>query len=508
MPNNTMQLAYDRSLRRYDKEGRLHIELTPISKANICPYFGREIPNGYTLGLEPDRVYQMFRAPEELQKGAASSNNIQLLETHIGVTARDPKKQETVGSTGTDAIFEAPYLKNSLVVWDKAAIDLIESDRKKELSCSYSYRADMTPGTYLGMKYDGVMRDLAFNHVALVEDGRAGADVLVADSLPLALNSTRGLKMPKTTQATSRKALVARGALQAYFSDKLAHDAQIDYSRLVRGITAANWAEQLPVLKSRITIATKGKLANDKAMEGVDGVLKMLDKTGEDEMDEDEDAEDKRARDEEEERKRKEAEDKRVRDEKEEEERKEKEARDKRARDRRARDRRARDRARDNMTEEEREADDARREAEDKRARDEEEEEERKKKEAKDKRARDEERERERTEDKKAMDAAIENARKQWRVEQRELDEARQIVTPVIGAVLAQDSAAAYYELLFDKHNVAYDGIPPAGYKALAAQVIARITAKPVRPVVKHANDSAIVDFNKRFPDVARIRAV
>jgi hypothetical protein len=490
MTSTSLKLAYDRSLRRYDNEGRLHVELTPISKANICPYFGREIPNGHALGLEPDRVYQMFRAPDELQKGASTSNNIQLLEMHIGVTARDPKKQETVGSTGTDAIFDPPYLKNSLVIWDKSAIDLIESNRKKELSCSYSYTADRTPGTYRGMKYDGVMRNIAFNHVALVEDGRAGSDVLVEDNLPLLLK--RNLTpMPKNvTLATSRKALVARGALQAYFSDKLAHDAQLDYSKIVRGVTAANWAEQRPVLLSRIKIATNGKLTNDKAIDGVDGVLKMLDKTGEDEMDDDADDEL-----DEEEKKKKAVEDKRARDE-EEEEKKKKEADDKRARDKRARDKRARDA----MSEEEREA-------EDKRARDEEEEEEKKKKEAADKKARDAERERERNEDKKAMDTAIASAKKDWQREQRELNEARDLVTPVIGVVLAQDSAQAYYELLFDKHDVDTTGIPPAGFKALATQVIARVTAKPnPRPVVKHANDSAVVDFNKRFPDVARIR--
>jgi hypothetical protein len=440
----------------------------------------------------------MFRAPDELQKGASTSNNIQLLEMHIGVSARDPKKQETVGSTGTDAIFDPPYLKNSLVIWDKSAIDLIESNRKKELSCSYSYTADMTPGTYLGMKYDGVMRNIAFNHVALVEDGRAGSDVLVEDNLPLLLK--RNLTpMPKNvTLATSRKALVARGALQAYFSDKLAHDAQLDYSKIVRGVTAANWAEQRPVLLSRIKIATNGKLTNDKAIDGVDGVLKMLDKTGEDEMDDDADDEL-----DEEEKKKKAAADKAAKDEMEEKARKEAEdrARDKRARDRRARDKRARD----NETEEEREERLAR-EAEDKRAHDEEEEE-KKKKEADDKRARDAERERERNEDKRAMDTAIASAKKDWQREQRELNEARDLVTPVIGVVLAQDSAQAYYELLFDKHDVDTTGIPPAGFKALATQVIARVTAKPnPRPVVKHANDSAVVDFNKRFPDVARIR--
>jgi hypothetical protein len=53
-----------------------------------------------------------------------------------------------------------------------------------ELSSSYRYRADMTPGTAAnGERFDGVMRDIIFNHVAIVERGRAGPDVAVGDSL-------------------------------------------------------------------------------------------------------------------------------------------------------------------------------------------------------------------------------------------------------------------------------------------------------------------------------------
>jgi hypothetical protein len=41
----------------------------------------------------------------------------------------------------------------------------------------------MTPGVSpQGEKYDGVMRDIVGNHVALVKEGRAGADVVVGDS--------------------------------------------------------------------------------------------------------------------------------------------------------------------------------------------------------------------------------------------------------------------------------------------------------------------------------------
>ena len=43
----------------------------------------------------------------------------------------------------------------------------------------------MTPGDYQGEPYDGLMRDIVGNHVALVREGRAGADVVVGDMLPL-----------------------------------------------------------------------------------------------------------------------------------------------------------------------------------------------------------------------------------------------------------------------------------------------------------------------------------
>jgi hypothetical protein len=40
----------------------------------------------------------------------------------------------------------------------------------------------MKPGVYQGQHYDGIMTNLRGNHVALVENGRAGADCVVGDS--------------------------------------------------------------------------------------------------------------------------------------------------------------------------------------------------------------------------------------------------------------------------------------------------------------------------------------
>ena len=172
------------STRRVDADGRLHIASNHITKANVCEYLGAEIPNYAALGLRSDALYKLYRHPEELQKAVPTANNIQLLKRHIGVSADDPKQMDVVGSTGTDAVWADPYIDNSLAIWEAVAIAGVETEEVCELSSSYRYRADMTPGTATnGERYDGVMRDIIFNHVAIVEKGRAGPDVAVGDAL-------------------------------------------------------------------------------------------------------------------------------------------------------------------------------------------------------------------------------------------------------------------------------------------------------------------------------------
>lgn len=219
--NAVVTLAFDRSARTYDADGRLHVALTNISKAAVNPYMGSEIPGYKELGLDADKIYQLLRAPEELAKGAASFNNIPLLSKHIPVSADDPKKEIVVGSTGTDAVFNEPFLQNSLVVWDAEAIAGIETKEQCELSCAYRYIPVMTPGEYEGQAYDGIMTNLIGNHVALVEVGRAGRDVVVSDEDPFQYLETNTMSKEKK-------------ALEDYLKPKLAQDQSIDLAELLK----------------------------------------------------------------------------------------------------------------------------------------------------------------------------------------------------------------------------------------------------------------------------------
>lgn len=264
-------LAFDRSsVRSYGKDGHLHVESSNISKANVCPYVGREIPDFDALGLDPDKIYNLLRDPGELAKGAATFSGLPILSKHVPISAAKHRPDLVIGATRT-ASFDAPYLKSGLAIWPGDAIQDVESETKKELSSAYHYRADMTPGTYEGQPYDGVMRDIVGNHVALVKEGRAGADVVVGDST----ETIRKFIMAKT--ALTRKAALVQGAVIAYLQPKLAQDAQIDLTSAFAGVTAKNFKDKKPAIVAALKTGTEGKLAQDADINDVTALLDSLD---------------------------------------------------------------------------------------------------------------------------------------------------------------------------------------------------------------------------------------
>ena len=391
------RLAFDRaSVRSFDGNGRLQVKVSNISKANVCPYFGREIPNAEKLGLDPEKIYRLWRHPDELKKAAATFNNIPLLNIHTPDFPGDPPRESRVGVTHSNAAFDGTYLTNGLSVWDNSAIAGIETEEQEELSSSYQYVADMTPGTTAtGEVYDGIMRDIVGNHVALVETGRAGSDVLVADSLP-----------PELKHMSKRKAAAIRATLKPL----LAADADLE-------------AE-----------VRKALLALDEADKEDEEEQKK--KTADDE-DEDED----------------------------EKEKKKKPASDS----------------------------------------EEDEEEDKKKKNADDED--DEDDDKDDKVSKTAMDAAIrlakDSAAKQAAKNFREVREAEQAVRPLIGDVVAMDSAADVYRTALEQSGIDVKGIHHSAFPAMVQMAISQ--KQNSRPVI--AQDSAsISEFEKDFPTAGKLK--
>lgn len=402
------RLAFDRaSMRSFDGNGRLQVKRSNISKANVCGYYGREIPNHEKLGLDPEKIYQLWRHPEELKKAAHTFNSLPLLSIHTPDFPGDPPREYRVGTTHSSAEFDGTYLTNGLSVWDNSAIAGIETEEQEELSSSYQYVADMTPGaTPDGEVYDGVMRDIVGNHVALVEVGRAGSDVLVADSLP------EGIK--PMSELTKK--------LMAAITPLLAKDAK---------------PEEI-----------------EKAVEKV--------------------AKDEETREE--------------RDNESEADRLKREERELKEREERERKDRNRDRADDSD--------------------DDEDDDKKKKKTADDSDDDDDEDDKDKKVTKTAMDSAIrlatDSAQRKAAENFRKVREAEKEVRPLIGDVIAMDSADDVYRTALEQSGIDIDGVHPSAFPAMVRMAISQKQSSRPAPLAQDA--STVSDFETRFPTAGKLK--
>lgn len=173
------------SLRTIDGNGFLHVDSSPLTRVQVAPYLGREISGWEAQGLDPEKIYHAYRPPEELasEETIKSINGIPIHLEHHDDSGEPEDKKSRVGTTGTDGAFKAPFLMNSLHIFDQDAINRINDGSMNELSLAYTYIPEFKAGdTDDGEHYDFVQRQIRANHLALVEKGRAGPTVKVSDT--------------------------------------------------------------------------------------------------------------------------------------------------------------------------------------------------------------------------------------------------------------------------------------------------------------------------------------
>jgi len=460
-----MKLAFDRaSVRSKDVDGRLHIAITNISAASVDDYLGSEVVNWQELGLDPAKVYGVYRPAEELEKAVRTFDRLPVLLGHAHATALDPKKDMVIGSTGESAEFDNPYLRNSMVVWDQAAIESIESRETADLSCGYYYQSRLENGDFNGKPYSVRMTNIIGSHLAVVPNGRVQG-ALIQDS---ALSIEKAIQqMAKAKKAPSSMTLLAQVAFQA-LGPKMAADSKEGFKKLAETeLTHVTWKTVKPEL-------VKLKLAQDADAKDVEIVLQALDAAAEEEekkQAEDEDDEDDKS-------KAKTAEDeddpvmqmlktkglsademKMVKD---------------------SMGVRGMGGAQDEDDEEAKE---------------------------KAKQAADAEKEEQEMKDKQAMDAAIAAAVKVAQDAARAQSEAEKFVRPYVGELaIACDSAEAVYKAALDTLKIDVNGVHPSAYRSILA-----VVPKPgieTRQPSKIAMDAKPDDdFKARFPNAGRLAA-
>lgn len=155
----------------------------PMTKIGVFPYLGRQI----SPELEPDKIYNVLRPAEELTrpKTLKSLELIPLINDHTMIGTEPgmhPAEEVGVeGTTGANVKVNGKLVTNDLKCYTENIKELISSG-KKDLSMGYRCRYELTSGEFEGVHYDAIQRDIIFNHIALVEEGRMGKDVRVMDS--------------------------------------------------------------------------------------------------------------------------------------------------------------------------------------------------------------------------------------------------------------------------------------------------------------------------------------
>ncbi len=146
----------------------LTVENCTLTGADIARYFGFEVPNFKNYGLEPTKIYSVFRPQNEIKD--SNFNLKPLLSRHIDFSADDYKHKFIVGAIG-DTRMEGEELKATIEFWSQDAIDMLNKGQKC-LSCGYTYTPKVEHGIYNGQSYDIMMTDIQANHVAMVDNPR------------------------------------------------------------------------------------------------------------------------------------------------------------------------------------------------------------------------------------------------------------------------------------------------------------------------------------------------
>ena len=159
------------SHREVDENGRMIVRDTLITRESVDPYYGREIPGFEEFGLEPDKIYHIYRPASELKKAIKKFDGVPVLDTHIMDNPGAEQRESRVGAV-SNAKMDGGAVFADLSIWDQDAIDRIRSGEKRELSAGYSADTYFKPAEFNGQHYDLIMKNLVINHIALVRRGR------------------------------------------------------------------------------------------------------------------------------------------------------------------------------------------------------------------------------------------------------------------------------------------------------------------------------------------------
>ena len=213
-----------------NKEGFIKENVT-LARVGSMDYLGYELD----MGLNPNEVYQVYVTADELFKPEVleSADGITVTMQHpdsLEVTldgAKDGWQQVVVGHV-QNIRAEGDYLKGTIFVKDKNAIQMIEEQGIKEVSLGYDSNIVEKDGKL-------IKTNIRANHLAIVPEGRCGSACKIGDSQkvktkmakkPVALKVGDSIAKMFGLKTSSQKAITRK------FGDakKTIHSAKVKFS--------------------------------------------------------------------------------------------------------------------------------------------------------------------------------------------------------------------------------------------------------------------------------------
>lgn len=164
----------------------------------FSPSVFHKTPEGYLTGklcvtgagvfryLDDDRKFVgRLRSVDEVKKATDSINCKPVTLRHPSTpVSLDNVDQYQVGMSANDASFDGLNNWVTVTVTNKDAVEAIERGEVKAISMGYRCDVVDNAGVWQGSKHEQEQRDMVYNHIALVREGRAGDQVkfMVGDS--------------------------------------------------------------------------------------------------------------------------------------------------------------------------------------------------------------------------------------------------------------------------------------------------------------------------------------
>lgn len=154
-----------------------------VARTGIYDYAGFEVDPQNEHGLRDKPIVKVFRPGDQVFDRASLASFVgkPVTNDHPTTPVNADNWRDLARGTVMGAVRDGEYVAFDLMLTDKAAIAAVESG-KRELSNGYSCDLKFEAGTAPdGQTYDAVQTAIRGNHIALVDQGRAGPECRITD---------------------------------------------------------------------------------------------------------------------------------------------------------------------------------------------------------------------------------------------------------------------------------------------------------------------------------------